>query len=378
MANRVDVTLTDEEIYRNLREYVHGLSFGYFTSDENLLEAGADLVMLKEFFTPQEALYVLDMPKDDFFSLEWFAETEKLSADEAKETLRSMAVRGNVYREKREDGKIWYHNVPVAHGIYEFHAGDKMNANWLGNGLFPTLTTGTMQVIYDAGVPFYRSVPIGNEVVKDGELLDEDNIFEKLESHRRFCISPCACLNASRDVLGIENCNHPTGVCIQTDEMADYYLDDLHLGHETTLEQTVKILKNNINSNLAVQTTFAKSNEIICSCSLCHCGILPALANWPGDAAQYVTNYEIVFDQSKCDKSELCASACPMHAITLGPDGYPEITGQCIGCGQCVRNCKAGARVLTIKSADRLYPLPQTVWDTYSIMEQSRRDKGVL
>ncbi|MGI6104756.1 MAG: 4Fe-4S dicluster domain-containing protein [Raoultibacter sp.] len=378
MTHRSNVTMTDEEIYQKLREYIHGLSFGYVTTDENLLEAGADLIMLKEFITPQEALYILDMPEDDFFTVEWFAEKQEMSLEEADETLRNMALRANVYREKRADGNIWYHNVPAAHGIYEFHAGPDMNANWLGNGLFPVLQTGTLQIVYDAGIPFYRCVPLGSEVVIEGELLPEDDIFAKLKTHRRFSIAPCACLNATRDVLGVHNCDHPTGVCIQTDEMADYYIDDLGLGREATLEETEKILRDCIANDLAVQTTFAKKNEIICSCSVCHCGILPALANWPGDAAQYVTNYEVLFNRLACTKCETCVTSCPMHCITLDSDGYPEITGQCIGCGQCVRNCESDARVLTVKSFESMHPLPERIWDTYPIMEQMRREKGAL
>ncbi|WP_283170659.1 4Fe-4S dicluster domain-containing protein [Curtanaerobium respiraculi] len=366
-----------EEVYRNFSAYVNSLSFGYLTTDETMKAAGADLAMLKHFYTPQEALYIMDMPKDDFFTPEWFADKEDMDLAEAVELLTDLAKRGNIYRELRDDGKIWYHNAPAAHGIFEFHAGEAMDPSWLGP-LFGTLGTGTLQICYDAGVPFYRCVPAGKELVKDEALLPEDDIFEKLKSHRRFCLSPCACLDAVRDNLGQHNCDHPKGVCLQTDKMADFYLDDMNLGEEITLEQAEGVLRRGIANDLAIQTTYAKDNEIICQCNVCHCGILPALKNWPGDAADAVTNYEIAFDSSKCVQCGTCIEKCTMKVLEFDESGYPALNGPCIGCGLCVINCPQGARILVRKPEDQLAEYPQSVWETYRIMEDNRRAKGAL
>ena len=68
-----------------------------------------------------------------------------------------------------------------------------------------------------------------------------------------------------------------------------------------------------------------------------------------------------------------------MKVITFDDEGYPVITGEsgpCIGCGICVMNCPAEARILTQK--DETTDYPKTVWDTYPIMEANRRAKGAL
>lgn len=372
--------LTEEEtgkVYRDLCDYINSLSFGYLTNDEELKAAGADLAMLQRFFTPQDALYVMDMPRDDFFTVEWFAEKEELPVEEAREILGAMAKRGIAYRELRDDGIIWYHNAPAAHGIFEFAAGKSFSPEWLGP-FFATLNTGTLQICYDAGVPFYRCVPTGPDVVKEGELLPEDDLFEKLKTHRRFCLSPCACLDAVRDNLGVHNCDHPKGVCIQTDEMADFYLDDLGLGEDVPLEKIEEVLRQGIANDLALQTTYAKKNEIICQCNVCHCGILPALKNWPGDAASAVTNYVIEFDKDKCLQDGGCVDRCPMQVIEMNDEGYPEIVGPCIGCGQCVLVCTPGARILARKPDDEVVTYPDSVWETYVVMEKNREAKGAL
>lgn len=56
-----------QQIYQDLLDYVDSLSFGYHTDDPEIKATGADTAMLKEFYTPQDALYTIDMPKDDFF-----------------------------------------------------------------------------------------------------------------------------------------------------------------------------------------------------------------------------------------------------------------------------------------------------------------------
>lgn len=150
--------------------------------------------MLKEFYTPQEALWCMDMPRNEFFSAQWFADAEGMTLEQAEETLRDLAVRGNIYREKTADGTMTYHMEPAAHGIYEFHAGKAMNANWIP-GLYGTMAGGMLAQVYDAGIPFYRCVPAKSELVRGGDLEPDDDLFAMLSTHRRFCVSPCACLH---------------------------------------------------------------------------------------------------------------------------------------------------------------------------------------
>ncbi|MGI6591319.1 MAG: ATP-binding protein [Eggerthellaceae bacterium] len=364
-----------DDLYRAYQERLDEMGFGYCKAQGDA--AGAELVMLKRFYTPQDIKYILDMPIDEFFTAADFAKTEGMDEAQAFDILQDLAKRGNIYHEKRDDGIHYYHAEPAAHGIYEFHAGE-FDTVWLGEGLYPTMANGMLAQVYDAGVPFYRCVPADEKLVKEGELLDDDDLFAHLRTHRRFCVSPCACVTSARDVLGMDTCDHESGVCIQTDEMADYYLDDLHLGKEITLEQCEKLLRRNVERGLAMQTTYAKKNEIICSCKLCHCGILQAAKAFPGDAMNNISRYEIEFDRNACTKSGACAARCTMQAITFDDDGYPVTDASCIGCGQCVIACKAGARILKRKPDEEIRELPDDVWGAYVEMEGFRKEKGMI
>lgn len=367
-----EAAMTDEEIYRAFQEYLDKFGFGYCA-----VEGGHEMAMLKEFYTPQEALWCMDMPRNEFFDAQWFADKEGMALAEAEDVLHDMAVRGNIYRERTADGTMLYHMEPAAHGIYEFHAGDAMNADWIP-GLYGTMAGGMLQQVYDAGIPFYRCVPADKSLVREGDLEADDDLFEMLKKHRRFCISPCACIQSSREIMGIENCEHERNVCVQTDEMADYYLDDLKLGREATLEEVGALLKENVRKGLAMQTTYAKKNEIICSCKVCHCGILQAAKMFPGDAMNNISRYEIAFDPEKCIHDGGCATRCTMGAITIGEDGVPVTGASCIGCGQCVIVCTPGARILVHKDPEGLEDLPEVVWDAYTIMEDNRRARGMI
>jgi NAD-dependent dihydropyrimidine dehydrogenase PreA subunit len=363
-----------DSLYQEYQEYLNRMGFGYCKPQGDA--AGTDLVMLKRFYTPQDVEYVLQMPIDTFFTVSDFAKQQDMSEEDAFATLQDLAKRGNIYHEVREDGKHYYHAEPAFHGIYEFHAGE-FEPVWLGQGLYPHFGAGMGEQVYDAGVPFYRCVPASEDIVKDGDLLPEDNIFASLKKHRRFCVSPCACVASSRDTLGIKNCDHATGVCLQTDEMADYYLDDLGLGKEISQEQAEKLLRTNVKRGLAMQTTYAQKNEIICSCELCHCGILQAGKAFPGDAMNNISHYVIEYDADKCKHCGTCADRCTMQAITM-EDGVPVIDASCIGCGICATSCPERARMLVRKPDDQIRELPEDVWGAYVEMEQFRKAKGAI
>lgn len=367
----------DDDLYRAYQERLDEMGFGYCKAQGDA--AGAELVMLKRFYTPQDIRYIMDMPIDEFFTVADFAKWENMSEQKAFGVLQDLACRGNIYHEKREDGLHYYHAEPAAHGIYEFHAGE-FDTVWLGQGLYPTMANGMLAQVYDAGVPFYRCVPADESIVAEGELLDVDDLFGHLKTHRRFCVSPCACVTSARDVLGMDTCKHEAGVCIQTDEMADYYLDDLHLGREITLEQCEKLLRKNVQRGLAMQTTYAKKNEIICSCKVCHCGILQAAKGFPGDAMNNISHYypEDHPDRYTPEEAQAAADRCTMQAITV-EDGKCVTDASCIGCGQCCLAMKESrGRILRRKPDDQILPLPDDVWGAYVEMEGYRKQKGAI
>ena len=362
-----------EQLYEDFWEYVDSLGFGYGRAD------GAELLMLKRFFTPQDVLNVMDMPKDEFFGAAEYAKIEDISEDEAREILNDLTKRANLYHEKDENGVDRYHVLPSAHGIYEFHAAVPKWADpeWIFKGTLTTMGTNPAKG-FEAGVPFYHSLPSYLPAVKEGDLPDEDNIWKIMESKRRFAVIDCACAMTNRDMMDPDKCDHPTNVCILTDAMADYHLDDLNTGKEITLEQAKKIVEHGIKEGLVIQTTFSHKCEIICRCALCHCGILAGCKVFPGDARVNQSRYRLVHDTEKCIKCHACVDVCPMKSISINEDGYPVVDESCLGCGQCARPCPVDARMLVRKPEAEIRDYAEDIWESYAWMEEHRREVGIL
>ncbi len=49
-----------------------------------------------------------------------------------------------------------------------------------------------------------------------------------------------------------------------------------------------------------------------------------------------------VIETGLCTRCGICAAACPVRAIAVGTDRYPELSGDCIDCGLCVSSCPGG------------------------------------
>lgn len=369
------VVLTDgqiDKLYELLYEKVNSLGFGYGRNEGN------EYAMLKRFYTPEDALHFLDMPDQEFFTAETFAEIEKIPVESARVILNDMAQRANIYHEKDPDGNDIYRVIPAAHGIYEFHQ------NWFENDWLVPMRMAmfgnpeSAKQTYGAGYPFYHALPISADYVKGEGIIAEDDWRELFKQKRRFALCDCQCFVTSHENFASSDCDCEPGVCIQTDAMADYYLDDIKTGHEISYEEAVAIMERSIERGLVPQTTYSKKNEIFCSCGLCHCGILRIGKFFPGDANANQTRYVIKFDNEKCTKCLMCLSRCPMKALSLDEDGYPTVDHSCVGCGQCVKVCEADARWLERKPESEITDYAQDMWESYVWMEEHRRNKGIL
>ena len=75
---------------------------------------------------------------------------------------------------------------------------------------------------------------------------------------------------------------------------------------------------------------------------------MPALrvpGNYPYKELKTLSNISPVTQEVECRKCELCASVCPVAAISV-KDTVTTDSGVCLRCCACVKNCPAGARVM--------------------------------
>ena len=97
-----------------------------------------------------------------------------------------------------------------------------------------------------------------------------------------------------------------------------------------------------------------------------------------GDAVLAMSNYTLELDKDACLQCGACIERCPMHSITFGDDGYPQMDAACARCGQCAVVCPAQARKLVAKPKDEQLDLPENVLDDWYEKGKYRAMKGTL
>ena len=73
----------------------------------------------------------------------------------------------------------------------------------------------------------------------------------------------------------------------------------------------------------------------------------PLRCRWCSNPESINAKPELGFIKARCDRCGKCAASCPERAITLDPDGAPQIDRRlCTNCGDCVAVCLPGALTL--------------------------------
>ncbi len=369
----VDVdNLTPEQIednYIKVRDRLNELSFGYTPT-----ESGIEFGLIKRFFTPEDAAYWLEMDTTEYFTAQMFAEQVDIPLEKASEILESMAHRGLLYRVRR-GGRAEFRVVPAAHGVYEFNLNHLDEMGWT-TSLAGHMGEGLLQQVYNAKIPFYRSVPLNLDVVQGGEVYPYDDIVEQVHQYQKFGVSICTCRQLNKNV-GAPDMGFPMETCITCGEMAEFYLEN-GLAREIDADEVLQILQEGRDAGMVIQCVCSKSSEIICLCHVDGCGILQAAKMFPGNANKNISHYRITCDYDLCDGCGDCVDRCTMHAITLDENEKPVTDASCVGCGQCAYICPQHARILVKKDPSEIEELPESIFDAYRVMQDFRKTEGDL
>ncbi|KTE91110.1 hypothetical protein AT727_05795 [Desulfitobacterium hafniense] len=362
MINRV------EGVYEKLRDRFNALGFGYAPT-----QSGVEFALLKRFFSPADARHMLEMPMDQFFAAEDYANISGRKEDEAAEILDDMSKRGLIFRTRPEGQPPQFRLMPVAHGLYEFNL-NHVEPEWYEKNVQHFGESWGKQW-YGAGIPFYRSVPIHNEVVMNNEVMPYDDAEQQIGRHTVFAVAPCICRITTE--MGGGPADERREICLVFDEMAEFYIEN-GIGRKITLEEAVRIIRESRELGLVIQTANSKASEIMCSCSLVQCGILKAAKFFGGAATAYISHYRLVEDREKCRGCGVCVAKCPMQSITLTDGNIARADANCVACGQCVDRCPNQARILVKKPEADIRELPTTLYDCYVEMQQLRKESGQI
>ena len=82
--------------------------------------------------------------------------------------------------------------------------------------------------------------------------------------------------------------------------------------------------------------------------------------------ADNASSYLLQYDREACIQCGACVERCPMVAISMDEDGYPQVDDYCVRCGQCGMVCPASARKLAARPANDRLPVPDNHMDDHN------------
>ncbi len=369
-------------VYLNLRNRWNRLGVG---SGSMVDDGGNYWELLMHLFTEEEAAWYLEMPIFQLFTANDYHAVSGRPEAECSDICDQLAMKGLLIRFVR--GGVPYYTLTNQ------HLGQPMyyrQEGYLGAGCN---APDANELQYDQGTPTYQAVPVNIDVVAETEILPYDDWRATVDRNKVFVMTPCVCkamqasFNGDFDWEHDHEARYDDGVghafrintCLAMGELAEYYLFEGY-GYEVTKEEAMESVQQSADEGMVVQHFYGKGSEVICQCHSDSCFLLGALrsVDGVGDAVIKMSNYTLELDKDACIQCGACIDRCPMHSVSMGDDGYPQMDAACARCGQCAVTCPAAARVLVAKPAEEQLDLPENVIDDWYEKAKYRAMKGTL
>lgn len=354
------------KVYQKLARHLDKLPGGFPPAED-----GVELRILRRLFTPEEAELALHLTLLEE-EPRVIARRAKISVAEAAQRLEEMALKGLIYRARRQDGSARYMVSQYVIGIWEYQV-NNLSPELIHDmeAYLPTLLNPEAW----RAVPQLRTVPVGESIPARAEVLPYERAEALVRVQDRLLVAPCIC-RRERRMVG-EGCDKPEEACLVFGAGADYYLQN-GLGRTIDQEEALSILQQADEAGLVLQPGNAKEVLNICCCCGCCCGVLRGLMHLPHPADLISSPFVADADPDACTGCGLCLDRCQMEALALVDGQVALDLDRCIGCGLCVTTCPGGALVLARKPEAEQRPVPRDIADNFIRSGRAQGKFGIV
>lgn len=317
-------------------------------AEEAMIGPDADdallVCFLEHCFTPPEAELAALLP---FYYQPWSLEktlktVRKISAV-VKPLLESMVDKGLI---RGRGGK--YSLLPILPGMFENVLLDNDESDWhrefarLAGELYGT---GYVRKYLEHPTHVVRSIAIGEEVTRESQSLNPDDVENMIRSHDLMVIlNNCQCRQAK--YLQGDECNRAdrTDGCLAFGDFARMYLDR-GVARQLDRDSMRSVVRERADNNLVflAGNVSASSANQICTCCDCCCHMLGQIINVDPDYIVTPPRYRVVVDEEKCSDCGRCIRVCNVMAHDMIQKRHTYDESRCIGCGLCVGVCPSAA-----------------------------------
>ena len=110
------------------------------------------------------------------------------------------------------------------------------------------------------------------------------------------------------------------------------------------IAEALEIMHRSVDRGYILESCHSQTHEITCSCHGTTCGHIKIYTAFsPEDLAQsnvmpHMSHFSLVHDRDACIQCGTCVGRCPVGAISMGEDGYPQVSSYCFRCGHIFTN----------------------------------------
>ena len=337
----------DDQTYRNLQIHLDSMPIGFPST-----ESGAEIKVLKAYFTPEEALLATYLDYKPISLQKIYSRIKNLgmTLEQTEQELDSMVQKRIIYEDVNpKTNEKSYGNLPYAIGFFETHI------NRLTKEMAEAFDEYDLDSIKEfmgekTGLPQMRTVPINAAITHENNVTSYDNAREILENvEGPYAVAPCVCVQA-RELIG-KKCQHDM---IERCMVNSQSYVDRGDAREITKAEALEILQKAEEKGLVIQPGNVKNAGGFCLCCGCCCGILSHAKLLEKPAELFATNYFSQVEEEECTGCRTCEEVCPMDAIIMNDVSHIN-RDRCIGCGVCVSKCPSEAINLRDKE-ERIVP----------------------